>query len=175
MSQFKQLFPASATSPAEKIPIKLKLKNYWDKDTIEDLTKLVTLFGVSLKHFHLCKVEDGCIAVTWLCSCTAVEQLKLTLSDSRTANGLQTMGVLQVFIEDKLVLDFSKPHTTAASGIMYIATCIHVHQCSTTSNTGNLHTDSAFLSTHLRLTKEFYFRTVVSSISNCRSAIGLTL
>ena len=110
VNQFKQLFPASATSSklsAGKISVKLKLKNYWDNDTIEDLTKLVALFGVSGSHLHLSKVEDGCIAVTWLCSAIEVKQLKITVSD--IAEPLQDMGMLQVFIGEELLLECSQP------------------------------------------------------------------
>ena len=109
VSQFKQLFPASATPSkllTEKVAVKLKLKNYWDKDTIEDLTKLVALFGISGKHLHLSKVEDGCIAVIWLCNSTEVKQLKIAILEA--ANSLLTKGVLQVLIGEKLVLEF--PH-----------------------------------------------------------------
>ena len=113
VSQFKQLFPASATSSklsAEKVAIKLKLKNYWDKSTLDDLTKLVSLFGVSGEHVHLSKVEKGCIAVTWLCS-SDVKQLKIALSEA--ADALRLMGVLQVFIGEKL-LECTQPHSTTA-------------------------------------------------------------
>ena len=120
VSQFKQLFPASATSAKlsdGKISVKLKLKNYWDKDTIEDLTKLVALFGVSGSHLHLSKVEDGCIAVTWLCCTTEVKQLKMTVSE--IAESLQNMGVLQVFIGEELLLECSQPHI-AKSGMLHV-------------------------------------------------------
>ena len=50
VNQFKLLFPASAT-PSKlligKAPVKLKLKNEWGSETIDDLTKLVINFGVS--------------------------------------------------------------------------------------------------------------------------------
>ena len=109
VSQFKQLFPATATSSkllSGKVSVKLKLKNYWDKDTLDDLTKLVALLGVSGSHLHLSKVEDGCIAVTWLCSTSEVKQLKMTILEA--TGSLQTMGVLQVFIgEEELVLECS--------------------------------------------------------------------
>ena len=82
VSQFKQLFPATAT-PSKllvgKVPIKLKLKNDWGSETLDDLTKIVINFGVSGSAFHLSKVEDGCIAVIWLCSTTEVKQLKTAI------------------------------------------------------------------------------------------------
>ena len=112
MSQFKQLFPATAT-PSKlfvgKVPIKLKLKNKWGSETIDNLNELVINFGVSGSTFHLSKVEDGCIAVIWLCSTTEVKQLKMAILEA--TGSLQTMGVLQVFIgEEELVLECS--HST---------------------------------------------------------------
>ena len=107
VSQFKQLFPATATSSkllSEKVSFTLKLENDWGSDTLQDLTKLVNKFGVSGSHLHLSKVEDGCIAVTWLCSTSEVKQLKMAILEA--TGSLQTMGVLQVFIgEEELVLE----------------------------------------------------------------------
>ena len=104
VSQFKQLFPATATPSklsSGKVSFTLKLKNDWGSHTIKDLTKLVKMFG---SHLHLSKVEDGCIAVIWLCSTTEVKQLKMAILEA--AGSLQTMGVLQVFIgEEELVLE----------------------------------------------------------------------
>ena len=102
VSQFKRLFPATATSSrlsSGKVSVKLKLKNAWGSDTIEDLTKLVNMFGVSGSHLHLSKVEDGCIAVIWLCSTTEVKQLKMAIMEA--TDSLLTMGVLQVFIREE--------------------------------------------------------------------------
>ena len=82
VSQYKQLFPATATSSrlsSGKVSFTLKLENDWGKDTLQDLTKLVNIFGVSGSHLHLSKVEDGCIAVTWLCSTSEVKQLKMAI------------------------------------------------------------------------------------------------
>ena len=117
VSQFKQLFPATAT-PSKllvgKVAIKLKLKNDWGSDTIDDLTKLVIKFGVSGSSFHLSKVEDGCIAVIWLCSTTEVEQLKMAINIEVTCS-LQTMGVLQVFFgEEEFVLECSHSAPTGS-------------------------------------------------------------
>ena len=128
VSQFKQIFPATAT-PSKllvgKVPIKLKLKNDWGSETIEDLTKLVINFGVSGSAFHLFKVEDGCIAVIWLCSTTEVKQLKMAILEA--AGSLQTMGVLQVFIgEEELVLECSQ--ADSAAGIMARAECHKSHK-----------------------------------------------
>ena len=137
MSQFKQLLPATAT-PSKlligKVPIKLKLKNYWGYKTLDDLIKLVNKFGVSGCAFHLSKVEDGCctcIAVIWLYSTTEVKQLKMVLSE--IAGSLQTMGVLQVFIgEEELVLECShstptgnhdKPHAVCLFSVTMIQLC----------------------------------------------------
>ena len=122
VSQFKQLFPATATSSklqsSEKVSFTLKLKNYWDKCTLDDLTKLVTLFGVSGRHLHLRKAEDGCIAVTWLCSTSKVKQLEMAILEA--TGSLQTMGVLHAFIGgEELVLECSVP------GIYFLVTMIH--------------------------------------------------
>ena len=111
--QFKKLFPATA-SPSKlsrgKVSVELKIENYWDKYTLDDLTKLVALFGVSANHLHLSKVDDGCIAVTWLCSTSEVKQLTMAILEA--AVSLQTMGVLQVFIgEEDLVLECSATGT----------------------------------------------------------------
>ena len=109
VSQFKQLFPATATSSrlsSGKVSFTLKLENDWGRDTLQDLTKLVNMFGVSGSHLHLSKVEDGCIAVSWLCSTSEVKQLKMAILEA--TGSLQTMGVLQVFIgEEELVLECS--------------------------------------------------------------------
>ena len=113
VTQFKQLFPATATSSklsSRKLPVKLKLENNWGSETLDDLVKLVNRFGVSGHHLHLSKVEDGCIAVIWLCSITKIKQLKTAILE--TAGSLQTNGVLQVFIgEEELVLECSRPHS----------------------------------------------------------------
>ena len=115
VSQFKQLFPANATSSklsSKKLPVKLKLENDWGSETLDDLIKLVNRFGVSGSHLHLSKVEDGCIAVIWLCSTTEVKQLKTAILE--VSGSLQTMGVLQVFT---LVI--------AVSYFLLIFNCVH--------------------------------------------------
>ena len=116
VSQFKQLFPASAAPfklLSGKIPVKLKLKNDWGSETIKDLTKLVE-YDVLGSHLHLSKIEKGCIAVIWLCSTTEVKQLKMSIL--KAAGSLQTMGVLQVFIgEEELVLECSQPDSATGS------------------------------------------------------------
>ena len=107
VSQFKNLFPASATPnklSAEKIPVKLKLQNEWDSETLDDLTKLVNLFGVAGKNLHLSKVQEGCIAVIWLCSIADVQNLKMAIFEA--ADSLQMMGVLQVFIGEELTWEY---------------------------------------------------------------------
>ena len=106
VSQFNQLFPATATTyklPKKKVQVKQKFKNYWNEYT---LTKLFTFFGVSGSHLHLYKVEDGCITVTWLCCTSVVKELKMAISD--TADSFQSMGVLQVFVEEEIVFDCCK-------------------------------------------------------------------
>ena len=118
VSQFKQLFPATATSSkllSGKLSFTLKLENDWGSDTLHDLTKLVKRFGVSGSHLHLSKVENGCIAVIWLCSTTEVKQLKMAIMLLEAAGSLQTMGVLQVFIgEEELVLECSHSALTGS-------------------------------------------------------------
>ena len=118
VSQFKQLFPATAASSklsSGKLSFTLKLENDWGSDTLHDLTKLVKRFGVSGSHLHLSKVEDGCIAVIWLCSTTEVKQLKMAIMLLEAAGSLQTMGVLQVFIgEEELVLECSHSALTGS-------------------------------------------------------------
>ena len=109
VNQFNLLFPATATPSrlsSGKVPFTLKLENDWERNTLNGLTKLVDKFGVSGSHLHLSKVEDGCTAVTWLCSTTEVKQLKMGVSEATIS--LRTMGMLQVFIgEEKLVLEYS--------------------------------------------------------------------
>ena len=115
VNQFRQLFPATATSSKlslGKLSFTLKLENDWGSDTLDDLTKLVNKFGVSGSHLHLSKVEDGCIAVIWLCSTTEVKQLKIAILEA--AGSFQTMRVLQVFIgKEELVLECS--HSASGS------------------------------------------------------------
>ena len=85
----------------------------WGSETLDDLTKLVIYFGVSGSAFHFSKVEDGCIAVIWLCSTTEVKQLEMAILEA--AGSLQTMGVLQVFIgEEELVLQYSHSAPTGS-------------------------------------------------------------
>ena len=114
VSQFKQLFPATAT-PSRltfgKVFFTLKQENDWGSDTLQDLTKLVNKFGVSGSHLHLSKVEDGCIAVTWLCSIAEVKQLKMTILE--VSDTLQPMGVMQVLLGDEELI--------SATGIVWIS------------------------------------------------------
>ena len=108
MSQFKKLFPTSVTTfklSTGKVKVTLKLKNYWSDNTLDDLTKLVGLFGVSGEQLHLAKAGIGSIIVLWLCSTTNVEKLKGAIN--KAADELQPMGVLQVFIGGELFLDCS--------------------------------------------------------------------
>ena len=105
VSQFKKLFPASATPynlSAEKIPIKLKLSNVWGKKTLRDLNHLIIKLGVPL---HLCDITHGCIAVLFLCSSADVKNLKINVNSSEVVDSFQTKGVLQVFIGEELMLE----------------------------------------------------------------------
>ena len=106
VKKFKALFPAPITSSAllaDKVSIKLKLKNFWGDKTLDDLLKLViTLLGIPGNHLHLSKVEDGCIAVIWLCSTSHIIELIAKMHE--VAESLQIEGVQQVYVEEQLVL-----------------------------------------------------------------------
>ena len=115
LSQFNLLFPVSATSSkllAEKETVTLKFKSYRGEDTIEDLIKLVGLFGVSGNHFHLFKIEDSCSTVIWLCSTTELKQLTMAILDAN--DSLQSSGVMQVLVGEESVLEFFQPRRSAA-------------------------------------------------------------
>ena len=107
LSQFKKLFPASAV-PAKlltgKIVVTLKLKNFWGNNTLNDLKKLVSLFGIPGSRLHLEKIGDGSVAVHWLCSTIDAKELKIAIVEA--TDSLQTKGVLQVFIGEELVSEF---------------------------------------------------------------------
>ena len=106
VKQFKKILPASAVPSklsSGKISITLKLENYWGENTLDDLTKLVGLFGVSGECLHLAKAGEGSVIVLWLCSSTNAEELKGAID--KAAEELLSMGVLQVFIGEELFLD----------------------------------------------------------------------
>ena len=107
LSQFKKLFPASAV-PSKlstgKIVVTLKLKNFWGNNTLNDLKKLVSLFGIPGSRLHLEKIGDGSVTVQWLCSTIDVKELKIVIVEA--TDSLQTKGVLQVFIGEELVSEF---------------------------------------------------------------------
>ena len=111
VSQFKALFPASATPSklliTEKFSVELKFLNVWGTRTLDDLKNLVGLFGVPGKHLHLSNVKDGCIAIIWLCSTLFINELKAAIFE--VADLLQTKGLLKVFIEEELVLECYQP------------------------------------------------------------------
>ena len=110
VNQFKELFPVSATPSklsADKIPIKLKLLTKWGTDTLDSLTELVGRFGVPGSHLHLSKIEEGCIAVIWLCSSTDVKELNGAILSA--ADSLQNRGVMEVLVGEELVLKCSQP------------------------------------------------------------------
>ena len=106
LSQFKKLFPASAV-PSKlstgKIIITLKLKNFWGNNTLNDLKKLVSLFGIPGSRLHLEKIGDGSVAVHWLCSTIDAKELKIAIVEA--TDSLKTKGVLQVLVGDELVLE----------------------------------------------------------------------
>ena len=107
LSQFKKLFPTSAVPSqllTEKTSVILKLKNFWGKNTLNDLEKLVNIFGIPSSHLHLEKIGVGCIAVHWLCSTIDAKKLKIAIVEA--TDSLKTEGVLQVFVAEELVLEF---------------------------------------------------------------------
>ena len=109
LSQFKKLFPASAVSSklsTGKISITLKLKNFWGNNTLDDLKKLVSLFGIPSSRLHLEKIGDGSVAVHWLCSTIDAKKLKIAIFEA--TDSLKTKGVLQIFFGVELVLEFSQ-------------------------------------------------------------------
>lgn len=106
LHQFKKLFPALATPfmlSDGKTRIIFKLQNWWGDDTILDLKKLVNRLGISGECLHLSKVDEGCVAVTWLCSTSNTEELKSDIN--RTAKLLGTVGVIQVLVGEEVVFD----------------------------------------------------------------------
>ena len=131
VSQFKKLFPASATPyklSAGKISIKLKLSSVWGNNTLHDLNDLIINLGVPL---HLCDITHGCIAVFCWCSIADVKDLKINFNSIRVADSLQTKGVLQVFIGEELMLQCSQQESDA--GDLYVCVCAymraHVYVC----------------------------------------------
>ena len=107
LSQFKKLFPTSAVPSkllTEKTIVILKLKNFWGNNTLNDLEKLASLFGISGSRLHLEKIDDGCVAVHWLCSTTDAKELKIAIVEA--TDSLKTKGVLQIFVAEELVLEF---------------------------------------------------------------------
>ena len=114
VSKFKELFPDSVTSSElemydQKTYLKLKLRNKWDESPLSDLLDLVRQFDIS-DNLHLSKVAYECIAVFWLFSASNAEKLKGAVLEA--ADSLLTMGVLQVFIGEELVLECIDPGIT---------------------------------------------------------------
>ena len=121
VSLFKELFPVSATPyklSQEKHIVKLKLLDKWGDRMLIDLTNLVGIFGIPGDHLHLFTVEQGCIAVTWLCSSTYIKELKGAIVDGTDL--LQAKGVLQVFIGEELVLEGPHPDQGTACISQYL-------------------------------------------------------
>ena len=106
LNQFKKLFPASAVSSklsSQKAVITLKLKNYWGTSTVEELRKLVALFGIPGSRLHLERIGDGSVIVQFLCSTIDAKELKLAIVE--VSDSLQSRGVLQIFFGEELVLE----------------------------------------------------------------------
>ena len=135
VDKFKKLFPDSATSSElekndQNTYLKLKLRNRWGKSPLSDLFDLVRRFDIS-DNLHLSKVAYECIAVVWLFSTSNAEKLKGAILEA--ADSLLTMGVLQVFIGEELVLECIDPGITwvyltliLSSWGMYIYTRKHL-------------------------------------------------
>ena len=105
VKEFKALFrvPIMSSALSAEVSIKLKLKNFWGDKTIEVLLKLVMrLLGIPGDYLHLSKVEDGCIAVIWLCSTSHIIELIAKMHE--VAESLQIEGVQQVYVGEQLVL-----------------------------------------------------------------------
>ena len=106
LNQFKKLFPASAVSSkmsSQKAVITLKLKNYWGTNTVEELRKLVALFGIPGSRLHLELIGDGSVIVQFLCSTFNAKELKVAIVE--VTDSLQSRGVLQIFVGEELVLE----------------------------------------------------------------------
>ena len=52
---FKKILPDVPSKLSSGNSVSLKLENYWGENTLDDLTKLVGLFGVSGECLHLAK------------------------------------------------------------------------------------------------------------------------
>ena len=137
LSQFRTLFPALATPSvlsAKMVPVRLKLRNTWSNCILNDLTKLVGLLGVPGTHLHLTRVDEGCIAVTWLCPTSYVRELKQAID--RAASSLRAEGVLQVCTGKEMMLDFrhqhDQPEGTSSATLLLLVNCIekmsHIQQ-----------------------------------------------
>ena len=120
VDQFKQLFPASATSSklsAGKVLITVKLKSYWGDNTVEELTTLVKNLDVPGSHLHLYNVQKGCIAAIWLCPAVDFKELRGTVE---SADSLESKGVLRVFAgEGEIMWECSQPDQ-GNDGINYV-------------------------------------------------------
>ena len=106
LKQFKELFPASAVSSklsSQKEVITLKLKNYWGTNTVEELIKLVSLFGIPGSRLHLERIGDGSVIVQFLCSTIDAKELKVVIVE--VTGSLLSRGVLQIFVGEELVLE----------------------------------------------------------------------
>ena len=108
LSQFKKLFPVSAVlskQSTEKTIVILKLKNFWGNNTLNDLKKLVSLFGIPGKPSPSWK-NWWWLCRCWLCSTIDAKKLKIAIFEAN--DSLKTKGVLQVFFGVELVLEVSQ-------------------------------------------------------------------
>ena len=116
VNQFRALFPASAT-PSKlltgKLSVELRFLNVWGDHTLNDLKIPIGQFTVPGKHLYLSKIDDGYIAVIWLCSTLFIKELKEAAG--KASKFFQIQGVLKVFIEEELVLECSQPDQGTAT------------------------------------------------------------
>ena len=137
--QFRKTFvtwDTVAKQSTEMVPIILKLHNDWDKETLNDLIKLpITLFKVSGNRLHFSKVEEGCIAVTWLCPTADIKNLLIAIKES--TDSLQTNKVCQVFVGEDLKWEYSQPKP-AGDKINYSNSIVYMTCLKTSLNVTSL-------------------------------------
>lgn len=105
--QFEHLSPGFATHSMlgyGKVSVHLKLDEHWSDFPLNALNELWHYFGVPL---HLYSIEQGCIAVFLWCSTSYVKELKLAILEN--VDLLQTIGLLQAFIGEELIVECSQP------------------------------------------------------------------
>ena len=107
VAQFKDLLPASTAIPARKKPVIMKLQNYWEENTLNNLKMFIQILGIPGNHLHLLKVSKNSIVVHWLCPTDKVPELEEAIAAA--AMTLHAKGVEQISIGGRPVLDFTEP------------------------------------------------------------------